>query len=284
MWAIPVGVDPLVMYYNRDLFDEAGALYPRSGWTWEDFLDAAVAVNDPEASVFGYISTPRSADPLTFIYEHGGQVVNDLQNPTRTTFDDPLTIEAVQWYVDLIYEYNVVPTPLQRQTHFGGNEGIFYGIAQNKVGMWVGAISERDGMAWRRQWNMEWGVAALPRDVRSITLTDADGYFISSHTQHHEACWRWIVFLGERTHWRLMPARWSLLESEEYEREIGSEIATAVRDSLKSAVEVSPRLAGFSEVLEEVFFPAIEDVIEERATPEEAMASAQRQAEAMLGP
>lgn len=283
IWAVPFGIDPLVMYYNRDLFDAVGAAYPRRGWTWEDFLDAALAVNDPDASVFGYVSTPQSNDPLPFIYQHGGKILDDLSEPTRTTFDDPLTIEAVAWYADLAFEYNVIPTPEQQRRAFPGSSGVFYGIAQSRVGMWVGALSERGGFLQRQRWDLGWGAVALPRDARSMTLSTAEGYFISSHTQHREVCWRWITFISGQPHYRLVPARRSLLLSEEYEEEVGGEVAMAARDSLGNAVLVTPRLAAFGEILEEAFLPAIESVLKGDATPEEAMIAAQGQTEIMLG-
>jgi multiple sugar transport system substrate-binding protein len=285
VWAIPSGVDPLVMYYNKGLFDAAGAPYPQNGWTWDGFLEAALAVNDPDNDTFGYLPMPEASDPLPFIFEHGGDILDDLQEPTRTTYDDPLTVEAVEWYADLVFKHNVIPTPEQMRTAFPGEDGVFHGVFQGEAGMWAGTLSERGGMTWRRQtWPMEWGVVSLPRDVQSLTLIDAEGFFISSHTQNREACWRWVKFLSERPSYRLVPARRSVLASDAYEQEVGTEVAIAARDSLANAVMISPRLAGFGEVIEETFFPAIETVLAREATPEEALTSAQRQAESLIGP
>ena len=285
IWAIPSGVDPLVMYYNKDLFDGVGAPYPQRGWTWDDFLEAALAVNDPYNDTFGYLSMPQAADPLPFIFQHGGNVLDDLQEPTRTTYDDPLTVEAVEWYADLVFRHNVIPTPEQMRTAFPGEDGAFRAVYRGGAGIWVGTLSERGGLTWRRRtWSMEWGVVSLPRDVQSLTLIEAEGFFISSHTQDREACWRWVKFLSERPSYRLVPARRSVLASDAYEKEVGTEVAIAARDSLANAVMVSPRLADFGEVIEETFFPAIEAVLAREATPEEALTSAQRQAEGLIGP
>lgn len=284
VWAVPAGVDPLVMYYNKGLFDSAGATYPRSGWTWEDFLDAALSVADQETNTFGYISAPDAADPLLFIYQHGGRILDDLEKPTRTTFDDPLTIEAVEWYADLVLEHNVIPTPDQMQQAFPGDRGGSQAIRLGRIGMWVDSLSARGGQDWRGNWDMGWGVVSLPRDLRSLTLISAEGYFISSHAQNREACWRWISFLSQQPTGRLVPARRSVLESGAYEREAGSEVAAAARDSMGNTVMISPRLAAFGEVLEETFFPAIEAILDESATPEEALTVAQSEAELLLGP
>jgi multiple sugar transport system substrate-binding protein len=284
VWAVPAGVDPLVMYYNKDLFDKAGAAYPWNGWAWEDFLDAALAVTDLDTNTFGYISTPESSDPLLFIYQHGGRMLDDLEEPTRTTFDDPLTIDAVEWYTALVLVHNVIPTPDQMQEAFPGSRGVSDAIRFGKIGMWVESLSERGGQDWRRNWDMEWGVVSLPRDLQSITLIGAEGYFISSHTRQREACWRWVSFLSKQPPSRVAPARKSILESGAYEQEVGKEVAAAARDSLGNAVMISPRLATFGEVIEETFFPAVETILEEGATPEEALTVAQGEAEYLLGP
>ena len=63
VWAIPGGVDVMVMYYNKDLFDQHNVPYPNVGWTWNDFLNAAVATSaataghDRTAVSFGCEST-----------------------------------------------------------------------------------------------------------------------------------------------------------------------------------------------------------------------------------
>jgi multiple sugar transport system substrate-binding protein len=282
VWAVPFGVDPLVMYYNKDLFNDAGATYPWNGWAWEDFLDAALAVTDLEANTFGYISIPESTDPFLFIYQHGGTIVDDLEEPTRTTFDDPRTIEAVEWYADLVLDHNVIPTAEQTRRAFPGSRGISEGIRSGRIGMWVEPLSEQGGQDWRRRWDLEWGVVGLPHDLKSITLIGAEGYFISAHTEHREACWRWVSFLSQQPPSRMAPARRSILESAAYEQQAGTEIASAARNSLQNPVMISPRLAAFGEVIEEAFFPAIESILDESAAPEEALVAAQGRAEYLL--
>jgi hypothetical protein len=66
----------------------------------------------------------------------------------------------------------------------------------------------------------------------------AEGLFISGEAQHPDACWKWIVFLGERNLPEfLMPVRRSLVESEEYKEAVGSKVAAV---TLASMEKVSP--------------------------------------------
>src|SRR3989339_378502 len=41
LYGIPLNCAPLVLQYNKDLFDEAGIKYPGKDWTWDDFLIVA---------------------------------------------------------------------------------------------------------------------------------------------------------------------------------------------------------------------------------------------------
>ncbi len=277
-WAIPAGVDTLVMFYNQDLFDLYGVPYPQGEWTWDDFLISGLGISDPDAGIFGYVSTPQSSDPLLFIYQHGGRIFDDLQDATRVTFDEPLTIEAVEWYVALSNDHNVAPTPEQAHQAFRvGERGLFRAILESKVGMWVGMFSDRGGLTWPVEWYMNWGIAPLPRDAQSITGGMVEGYVISSQTEHPDACWLWVDFLSGQSPYRLAPARRSLAESEAYELQIGEDVVAAVRASLESAVLVPSDMSDFNAAME-AFFAAVDEAVAGNLTPEEAMRWAQDEA------
>ncbi len=37
IWFVPRDYNALMVYYNKDIFDDAGVEYPKNGWTWADF-------------------------------------------------------------------------------------------------------------------------------------------------------------------------------------------------------------------------------------------------------
>jgi multiple sugar transport system substrate-binding protein len=276
----------MVMYYNRDLFDRYNVPYPQIDWTWDDFLNAALALRDPRANIFGYapgqdaplwLPGQELFDPLIAIYQHGGRLVDDLQHPTRATFDDPLTIEAMEWYAGLFIQHDVAPTPLQARETFGAG-GLIMAIDQGQVGMWSGMLSVRGGQSSATRWRMRWGMAPLPRDAQSATLALIEGYAISSKTPHPEACWKWIAFLSDQVPYRQVPARRSLAASADYERLVGKEVAAVARATVKDALLFSLE-RGSLRPRWRTFIGALEAIINERTTPEGAMIEAQRRIE-----
>jgi multiple sugar transport system substrate-binding protein len=282
LWAVPGGVDVLVMYYNQDLFDQRNYPYPEVGWTWDDFLNAALAINDPNAGIYGYATTgPMNSltyfDAALFVYQHGGRLIDDLDNPTRIIFDDPLTIDAMDWYARLYHEHDVAPTQQDVREAYGGNQyAIFDGLRRGNIGMWVGWFSDRGGFTWPVEWLMNWGIATLPQDQALITQAEVEGLAIYSQTEHPDACWEWILFLTQQSPYRLMPARKSLAESSTYEEFVGEGPATTLQASMENAVLISPRLAAFEDVLS-LFAQAAHMIVEEEFPASEAMNWAQQQ-------
>jgi multiple sugar transport system substrate-binding protein len=277
-WAIPAGIAANVMFYNMDLFDQYGVPYPEYGWTWDDFLEKTIALTDPDAGVYGYASlgegfaaTAEGFETVEFIYQHGGKIIDDLNDPTNVTFDDPLTIEALEWYARLVHEYEAVLTPDRAMDLYSADAPLL-GVVLGKVGMW------RDDLSGTREVKkaINWAIAPLPRDARAFTLASADGYAISAEAQNPEACWQWITFLSNEIPPGLIPARTALLESKAYEDQVGFDVASVATASLEDAQIISfwTLFMRFGSEMQ-TFVRAIEKIQRGELTAEEAMDWAQ---------
>jgi ABC-type glycerol-3-phosphate transport system substrate-binding protein len=286
-WAVPVGADLGVMYYNKDLFDQHSLPYPQLGWDWDDFLTYALTVNDPESvleKIYGYTGTPGYQDVYYFIYQHGGRLFNDVFAPTEAAFNDPLTVEAVEFYADLFHLHGVAPTPADARRAYGGSQyAAMNAIRTGNIGMWSLSISQRGGYGWGVEWYVNWGVAPLPRDAEQFApFWVQEGYAISSGTGSPDECWQWITFLTQQINPRLVPTRRSLIESDAYGQIVGEEVAAVVRQSLDFAVPISLwQWINLGNAID-TFNDAIEDVVEGRSTPQEALDWAQERAESQM--
>jgi multiple sugar transport system substrate-binding protein len=275
---VPIGAYLMVMYYNQDLFDQYGAAYPEPAWTWTDFLQAGLALRDLDEDVFGF-APPDSIGAASLVYQHGGQLFDDLQTPTYATFDDPLTVEALEWYTALFLEHDIAPTREQVRQAFGNYGAISRAIRRGRVGMWMGGIWQQGNWEDDGVQVFRLGLAPLPREAQAASLGMGEYLFISKGAQHPEACWQWISFVsGQMAPEWLAPVRTSQVESESYEQLVGDEVAAVVRASVDNILMVSPRVQGELDAFEQ----AAERVITQGETPSEALEWAQQKVEKAL--
>ena len=73
-YGLPWISQPVMLYYNPALFDAAGIAYPDDTWTWDTFKEAAAAMTDPAAGVYG--TAFNGWPPIQmFIWQAGGEVI-----------------------------------------------------------------------------------------------------------------------------------------------------------------------------------------------------------------
>lgn len=226
-WGVPFAVDMLLMHYNKDLFDRRNVPYPQSGWTWDDFLNRAVSLSDPSAGEFGYAyylsGNMGVLEPMVFVQQRGGQFFDDLQQPTRPTFDQSANVAPMQWYADLIQKHHVAPQPGERTVPYPGS-----GIESGKYAMWMGYYSDH--------WDVNEGRMTLPKGEAPGTLGYVMGLFISTSTTSPDACWKWITFVSKQTPPGMIPARRSVMESDAYKQEVGEDVVAALRAGIEDLV------------------------------------------------
>ncbi len=270
-WALPQGVDPLVMLYNRDRFDERRVPYPKPGWTWDDFLNTAVLLSDPQAGIYGY-ADQGSAGWVLFVLQHGGQFFDNWEKPSRATFAGARTAEALQWYADLVHKYHVAPSPEEARS--AGQSP-----SAGKVGMWMEPYSALADAERTRPGASRPGIATLPRDKHAITLANVHVLAISAQAKHPQACWEWVSFLSRQVPSRYVPARVSVAQSAEYERIAGSEAAAVARTTMRGTLLTTfPEGSPFVEKAGAALMQAVGEIMAGRVAVREALQHAEEQA------
>ena len=119
------------------------------------------------------------------------------------------------------------------------------GVFQGRFAMWSGLYSQRPGSRWPVDWEISWGVVPMARDQSSAALAVAEGLFISASSEHPAEAWSWIQFVSQQMPPYQIPARRSLVESAEFERRVGNNVAATARAALADAVFISPDLLLF---------------------------------------
>jgi multiple sugar transport system substrate-binding protein len=108
---LPSGLDVVTMYYNKTLFEQAGADLPTDTWTWEDLVTNCQKITELEKDANGnpmYWGLSNAtwnwwATIYPWVVGYGGQILAD----GKSTWSDPKTIEGLQAYANLWTEHNV---------------------------------------------------------------------------------------------------------------------------------------------------------------------------------
>ena len=287
VWAIPISIEPMVMYYNKDLFDKYALSYPQTGWNWHDFETLANLITNPEAGIAGYVPMTMDEsylDLYIFILQNGGKFYQSTAMSKRPSFDAPLILETVEWYARVMPAYKVgyVNEPQRNSSGYGPD--FFLGMFASDAGMWMGPPS-LGPMYGERYWgNLRWGVAPLPRQLKPTTAGWLDGVAIAANTPHPEAAWLWVDFLSRQLPPQKVPVRNSLLKSDAYEQMVGSQMAAVTREAILYTRILSPEVDKQEEAMCSLFVGTIYKVMAGRAEPHAALQEAQQKAEALLVP
>ncbi|RDG37811.1 ABC transporter substrate-binding protein [Streptomyces corynorhini] len=97
-YAIPYDTGPLLLFYNKDAFGDAGVAAPAPGWTVDDFEAAATALKKKGKTALATTVEDIFLEALVFAHD-GGQMVDDSGG---ITLDNAKNAEAVEWIAGLV--------------------------------------------------------------------------------------------------------------------------------------------------------------------------------------
>jgi multiple sugar transport system substrate-binding protein len=252
LWGLPAESQPYIIEYNKDLFDAAGVDLPALDgstelgqvWTTEDCFKLATALTRGEGDEKQYGFVPQYfevIDLMLMIERRGAKLIDESVDPPAFTLNDPTTIEALRWYVDLSTEHGVKPifladiaNVLEANAFLIEREAL---ISEGRAAMWITELLSLFGD--RSELNT--GVAPLPAGVSNVSGSgSAFGYFISAQTEARQACWQWITFLTELPGLTQgLPARRSVAESDTYRQQVGAERAAVYLASIADSEHAS---------------------------------------------
>jgi multiple sugar transport system substrate-binding protein len=193
---IPQNLSSLVVYYNRDLFEKAGVPRPSEDWTWDDFLHAArVLTRDTTGrgriDQYGLGTEVSIFRVAPFIWQNGGELVDDPVHPTRLALDTPRAREAVQWFVELQTRHRVVPDLVEETAESSERR-----FLNGRLGMFLN--SRRGVPTYRTITGFDWDVAPLPRRHARAGILHADAYCMPRASRAKAAAWAFIEYANAR--------------------------------------------------------------------------------------
>jgi multiple sugar transport system substrate-binding protein len=189
---MPQNISSLVVYYNKDLFEDAALSSPKRGWTWDDFLATAQALTkdldgDGVTDQYGVGMDAEIIRLAPFVWSAGEEIVDDEANPARFTLNTPGALAAMQDFFDLHAFYGVAPGDEELES-----EDTETRFLNGTLGMVLS--SRRDTPSFRTITDFDWDVEALPRRERPAGILHSDAYCLTDASENKDAAWRFVEF------------------------------------------------------------------------------------------
>jgi len=189
---MPQNISSLVVFYNKDLFTKYHVTLPTAGWTWEQFLNAARQLTidtnrDGKPDIYGLSTEPIVMRLAPFIWQSGGDLVDQPAKPARLTLDAPRARKAIDFFLNLSNVYGVVPSEDEATA-----QNDYTRFTAGKLGMVL--YSQRVVPAFRGIKDFTWDVAPLPVGDRAATVLHSQGYCIAAQTQEKDAAWDFVRY------------------------------------------------------------------------------------------
>ena len=288
-WGVPFQRSTVVLYWNKELFKEAGLDANKPPQTWAEMTAMSQKLTKKDASgkitQFG-VQIPSSGFPYWLF--QGLTTQNDviLANDagTQTKFDHPKVIEALQYWIDLSKKHSVHPTGI-----------VEWGTTPKDF------MEKKAAMIWTTTGNLtnirsnakfDFGVAMLPTGKKRGSPTGGGNFYIfkKATPAQQEAAFKfakWLTQPERAAQWgietgyvAISPAAWDTATLKKYASEFPP--AAVARDQLQYAV------AEFSthdnQRVTKAFNDGLQAALTGSKTAEAAMKDAQREAERLLKP
>lgn len=202
IYHIPNDFTPMVLYYNKRLFDRAGVPYPKPGWTFEEFRETARKLTIPgdgpgqPAKQYGWVFANWTPGWIMWLWNSGGDVLSPDGKHATGYLNSPQNVEAVKFIKSVIDDGSA---PTLSQTAAQGVDLFANGQAAMTVsGHWaiIGyKNAPKDEKGRPRILAEELGVVSLPHNTpEPHTVMYESGYAIGKNSKKKELAWKFIKY------------------------------------------------------------------------------------------
>lgn len=190
--AMPMHLTTGFCYLNKALLKAKGINYPSNRWDWNDMLEDAKKLTsdtngDGKPDIWGAFFPTWQGGYGPFLWGNGGAFFDKLYDATKCTAATDEAVEAMQFYVDMMYKAKVMPEPSKVPVNiFGSGKVAIY-----QAGSWeVPTHRSITSFDWDVQIN-----PLSPRTGKSASALMSAAVGISSGSKRKAEAWQFLKFL-----------------------------------------------------------------------------------------
>jgi multiple sugar transport system substrate-binding protein len=276
-YALPETFSTVVLFYNKDLFDQAGADYPQPDWTWADTQEAALKIRALGDDTWGIYAPIQFWEFYKRAAQNGCAFFNE--DHTESLIDAPECIEALEVMIGLM-DSDAMPDPVE-QGGISDTEMFTNGqIGMVLTGIWMFPVFQDVPFAWDIQ--LEPGIAQKAYHFFS------NGVAVDKNTDHPEEAALWAQFMtsSETAVNVRLEADWELPTLDNpalfasYLEQTPPDNREAVFASLEAPVP--PPVIERQSEMQDIFDELLNAVISGDLEPQEALEMAKEEIDALL--
>ena len=188
LYGVPKDFTTVGIYWNRDLFDRAGATHPNDDWTWNDFVEAGRRIDALE----GVTGAELVTWPFVlrgYLWTRDAGIVGEDGDFTDLRLADERTRLALQELRDWRFGEDGF---LARAEAEGIDPGSLF--LSGRIGM-VGPFGRWVVPSYRSIEDFEWDFAPLPGGEARANVIATIAWSMSSRSEHPEESWRLLKWL-----------------------------------------------------------------------------------------
>ena len=274
-----------LLYYNKDIFDEAGIPYPDDTWTFEKYQEIALQLTKTETKdgVRRYVQWGGDFDMVwgaqwvTLVRQYGGEVFND---EGFLTMDTPEAKDAFQAYIDMV-GITQQPDTWDKKIAAGPSDDDLGKFEGRKTAMVYGGHSG-NFEAFNSIALLDWDVELLPigpNGTRNGGEFAVDGYGIYKNSKNKKGAWELLKYMTRKMDAAELHAfNWpsprksgrDILLAVEPEDRRSPQNLEAVYDAILYA-ETLPRIEYYTDIVLNRINPYITRILEGQLSVDEAL-------------
>ncbi len=285
LYGLPQDVAVLVLFYRTDMFEAAGLAGPPT--TWDELVSYAEALtedtnNDGQPDIYGIglFGGWGAFEFYPWFWQAGGEMLKEEDGKILPAFNSPEGVAALQFWVDLVKKYQVMPDGLATAGEDDVKGPFMAGqMAMFTSGPWtVASLKEATDIEGK------WSIAPLPEGKEAASVLGGMDLILLQQSEQKEEAARFLNFWMQdeiQLDWAkslsLLPVKKSLYADPFFQTDPLMQAFAATLEVARSR----PTIPQAGEV-DDLFGQAIQAALSGAKSPQEALDEAAQQAAEIL--
>lgn len=188
LYAVPMSFSTCLLFYNKDLFDQAGVEYPNDSWTWADIQAAAEKIKALGEDIWGVYQPITYNEFYKSVKGNGGSLLSP--DYSAFTLNSAENVEVLDAMIKRVRgEERVMPT-----TEDMAGRGDWDLFQEGKLGMCITGIWAFP--TFTEKCSFDWDVVVEPGYETKSTFFFANVNCVSPSSDKKEAAAKFIDAMG----------------------------------------------------------------------------------------